>query len=253
MATSNGQEPRLRVGIPYRTYNEQVKNIRGKYEMYVRSVENAGGAAVPIELNLSAIELERQARELDAIVLPGSPADVDPARYHSARRPQTADADGARETTDFALLQHCFDEGKPVLAICYGVQILNVYLGGSLIQDIPSEVQTTIQHPWNGREHGEPEPFHSVTIETASRMALAPGKPETRVNSSHHQSIREPGRGLRVTARASDGIIEAVEWIGDANWVTGVQWHPERMADDALTQKLFEDLAAAARNAAVRG
>jgi putative glutamine amidotransferase len=249
MATSNGQEA-PRVGIPYRTYNEQVKNIRGKYEMYVRSVENAGGAAVPVELNLSTSELEKQARELDAFVLPGSPADVDPARYHSARHANTADADAAREATDLALLQHCFGEGKPVLAICYGVQILNVYRGGSLIRDIASEVRTTIPHRW---ERGQPEPFHGVTIETASRMALAPGKLEKRVNSSHHQSIREPGHGLRVTARAGDGIIEAVEWTGDANWVTGVQWHPERMADDALTQKLFEDLVAAARNAAVRG
>ncbi|MGC1106304.1 MAG: gamma-glutamyl-gamma-aminobutyrate hydrolase family protein [Candidatus Acidiferrales bacterium] len=250
MPTSNSQEPRPRVGIPYRTYNEQVKNIRGKYGMYVRSVENAGGVAVPIELNLSATELERQARQLDAIVLPGSPADVDPERYHSARHPQTAAADVARETTDLALLQHCFGEGKPVLAICYGVQILNVYRDGSLVQDIPSEMRTTIPHRW---EHGQPEPFHGVTFETASRMALTPDKLEKRVNSSHHQSILEPGRGLRVTAHASDGIIEAVEWTGDSNWVTGVQWHPERMADDALTQKLFGDLVAAARKAAVRG
>ena len=218
--------------------------------MYVRSVENAGGTAVPIELNLSTSELERQARELDAIVLPGSPADVDPALYHSARHANTAEADARRETTDIALLRHCFGEGKPVLAICYGVQILNVYLGGSLIQDIASEVRTAIPHRW---EHGQPEPFHGVTVETASRLALASGKLEKRVNSSHHQSIREPGRGLQVTARASDGVIEAVEWTGDSSWVTGVQWHPERMADDRLTQKLFEDLVAAARNAAVRG
>ncbi len=250
MATPGGQEARARVGIPYRTYNEQVNNVHAKHEMYVRSVEIAGGAAVAIELNLSTTELEKQARELDAVVLPGSPVDVDPARYRSARHANTAEADAAREATDLALLQHCFGEGKPVLAICYGVQILNVYLGGSLIQDIASEVRTTIPHRW---EHGQPEPFHGVTIETASRIALAPGKLEKRVNSSHHQSIREPGRGLRVTARASDGVIEAVEWSGDSNWVTGVQWHPERMADDPLTQKLFEDLVAAARNAAVRG
>ncbi|MGA8167217.1 MAG: gamma-glutamyl-gamma-aminobutyrate hydrolase family protein [Candidatus Acidiferrales bacterium] len=253
MPTPDHREHRPRVGIPYRTRNEQVKKVRTKYEMYVRSVEAAGGMPVEVSLTLTPGELQRLASDLDAIVLPGSPADVDPARYHAALHANTAEADAAREETDLALLRHCFGEGKPVLAICYGVQILNVHLGGSLIQDIPNELRTTIQHAWNGREQGEPEPFHGVTIEAASRVALASGQTETRVNSSHHQSIREPGRGLRVTAHASDGVIEAVEWTGDTNWVTGVQWHPERMADDRLTRQLFEGLVAAARNAAVRG
>ncbi len=221
--------------------------------MYVRSVEEAGGMPIEVSLTLVPGELQKLASELDAIVLPGSPADVEPARYRAVRHANTAETDPAREATDLALLEHCLGEGKPVLAICYGVQILNVHLGGSLIQDIPSEMHTTIQHAWSGREHGEPEPFHSITMETASRVALASGQRETRVNSSHHQSIHEPGRGLRVTARASDGVIEAVEWTDDANWVIGVQWHPERMADDRLTRKLFEGLMAAARNAAVRG
>jgi putative glutamine amidotransferase len=247
------REHRPRVGIPYRTRNEQVNNIRTKYEMYVRSVEAGGGVPIEVSLTLAPGELQKLASEVDAIVLPGSPADVDPARYHAARHANTADADAAREETDLALLRHCFGEGKPVLAICYGVQILNVHLGGSLIQDIPSEMRTTIQHSWERRERGEPEPFHGVTMEAASRVALASGLAEMRVNSSHHQSIREPGRGLRVTARASDEVIEAVEWAGDTNWITGVQWHPERMADHRLTRKLFEGLVAAARNAAVRG
>lgn len=246
-ATGDQRHP-PRIGIPYRTYNEQVKNIRGKYEMYLRSVENAGGVAVQIPLDLGANDLERRALELDAILLPGSPADVDPGRYHAGRHRQTADADIHREATDLALLRHCFDQGKPVLAICYGVQILNVYLGGSLVQDIPSEVQTAIEHRWPA---GEREPYHGVRLEKASRMA--PGQPEARVNSSHHQSIREPGRGLSVTARADDGVIEAVELAGDASWVIGVQWHPERMTEDALAQKLFQDFVAAARTVTVRG
>jgi putative glutamine amidotransferase len=253
MPTPDHREHRPRVGIPYRTRNEQVNNKRAKYEMYVRSVEAAGGMPVEVSLTLAPGELRKLATGLDAILLPGSPADVDPARYDAVRHANTAEPDAAREATDLALLQHCFGEGKPVLAICYGVQILNVHLGGSLIQDIPNEVRTTIQHSWERREQGEPEPFHSVVMEVASRVALASGQMETRVNSSHHQSIHEPGRGLRVTARANDGLIEAVEWTGDANWVTGVQWHPERMAGERLTRKLFEGLVAAARNAAVRG
>jgi putative glutamine amidotransferase len=251
MPASGNRDNRPRIGIPYRTLTEQLNETKEKHEPYVRSVERAGGEGIPIRLNLPLGELEKQARELDAIVLPGSPADVDPKHYCVASHPKTADADVAREATDLALLRHCFGEGKPVLAICYGVQILNVYLGGSLIQDIPSEVQTMIEHAWHGRERGEPEPFHGVNVEAGSRIVSGFGEGEEQVNSSHHQAIREPGRDLRVTARAGDGVIEAVEWTGDANWVIGVQWHPERMTNDPFAQKLFEDLIAAARNAAV--
>ncbi len=182
---------------------------------------------------------------------PGSPADVAPERYHAARRPECAESDPDREKTDSALLENAFAEGKPVLAICFGVQSLNVFLSGSLIQDIPTEVRTDIQHKWE-REQGAPEPFHLIKIEPGSRLAQLAGKNEVRVNSSHHQSVLKPGRDLRVTAHAPDGVIEAVEWTGDANWVTGVQWHPERMIkDDLLAQALFRELVEVARKAPV--
>lgn len=251
MPIPNNRENRPRIGIPYRKLSEQLKGIRGKYDMYVRAVENAGGTPVPVALNLSSSDLEKQARDLDAMVLPGSPADVDPSLYGSARGSNTADPDSDRDATDLALLRHCFDEGKPVLAICYGLQILNVYLGGSLIQDIPSEVQTNIEH---AAKKEEPERFHDVMIEAGSRILALADNSKQQVNSSHHQAIREPGRGLRITARAGDGMIEAVEWSGDSEWITGVQWHPERMTgNDLLAKRLFEDLVRAAKNAAVRG
>lgn len=237
-----------RIGIPYRTLQEQLNGDRKKYDFYVWSIEKAGGIAVPVELDLEKRELQRQAHEIDAIVLPGSPADVDPSRYGSASHPAAAQPDRAREATDFALLAHSFREGKPVLAICYGAQILNVYLGGSLIQDIPTEVETDIQHA--PKNQGS-EPFHEVTIESGRRVAGAAGQQEIRVNSSHHQAIRGLGRGLQITARSRDGIVEAVEWVGDSNRVIGVQWHPERMSQDPLAVKLFEDLIAAARTSSV--
>lgn len=248
MREIDNRERRPRVGIPYRTLQEQLNGDRKKYDFYVQSVENAGGAVVPIELNLPPDELRQQADDLDAIVLPGSPADVDPSKYGSAQHPAAARLDSAREATDVALLAHCFEEGKPALAICYGIQILNVYLGGSLIQDIPSEMHTRIQH---AAAKGESEPFHEVTVESGSRLAEVAGQQEIRVNSSHHQAIRELGHELRVTARSSDGIIEAVEWVGDANRVIGVQWHPERMVEDRIARALFDDLVAAARTASV--
>jgi putative glutamine amidotransferase len=237
--------PKIRVGIPYRTKKEELSNKRDAYEKYLVAVQCAGSEPVEISLGLTPAELKDLARTLDAVVLPGSPADVEPSLFHAARHPNTAEPDAARERTDFALLDHAVTEHKPVLAICYGVQSLNVFLGGPLVQDIPSEIHTKIQHAWTG--HEGPEPHHEVTFDPGSRLAQMAGGNRARVNSSHHQSVLLPGRNLRVVAHAPDGVIEAVEWTGDANWIVGVQWHPERMvAADELSQSLFRELAAAA-------
>jgi putative glutamine amidotransferase len=235
-----------RIGVPYRTKNEEVTGKSFKLEKYLDAVRQGGAEPVPVSLLLSPSELRQLAQTLDGVLLTGSPADVDPARFRAARRPECDDPDPERERTDFALLDHAFAEHKPVLAICFGVQSLNVFLGGTLIQDIPSELRTQIEHDWE-REKGAPETFHAAHMEPGSQLTRLAGAAEATVNSSHHQSIQEPGRGLRVVARAPDGVIEAVEWTGDSNWVMGVQWHPERMAGtDALAQSLFRGLVSAA-------
>ena len=242
--------PKPRIGIPYRTRKEELSNNRDAYDKYVAAVEAAGAEPVEISLGLPTPELMKIAQDLDAIVLPGSPADVEPSRFRAARHPKSAEADAHREETDFALLKHAIAEHKPVLAICYGVQSLNVFLGGSLVQDVPSELHTEIQHSWPG--HEGPEPHHEVTLEAGSRLAQLAGAQEARVNSSHHQAVLEPGRGLRIVSRAPDGVVEAVEWTRDANWIVGVQWHPERMVgNDELARALFRELVAAARKAPV--
>lgn len=236
---------KIRIGIPYRTKKEELSNKRDAYDKYLAAVKYAGAEPVEISLGLTPEELQDLALTLDAVVLSGSPADVEPSLFHAARNPKTADPDAARERTDFALLDHAVTEQKPVLAICYGVQSLNVFLGGPLVQDIPSEIHTRIQHAWTG--HEGPEPHHEVTLDPGSRLAQMAGGNQVRVNSSHHQSVLRPGRNLRVVAHAPDGVIEAVEWTGDANWIVGVQWHPERMvATDDFAQSLFRELAAAA-------
>jgi len=245
--------PKPRVGIPYRTRNEELKGERGKYDMYCQAVLRAGGEPVEVSLALPPDQFRKLTGSLDAVVLTGSPADVNPSLYHAARNPASAEADPDRERTDFALLEHAFAEHKPVLAICYGVQSMNVFLGGTLIQDIPSELHTPIQHSWSNRDKGAPEPFHTAKIESGSRLRELAGADEVGVNSSHHQSILDPGRSLRIAARAPDGVVEAVEWTGDSNWVAGVQWHPERMAEsDLLAQRLFGNLIEVARKAAVK-
>ena len=239
------QKPRI--GVPYRTRNEELRGDFDKLEKYIDSIRGAGAEAVVISLGLSSPHLRKIASTLDGLVLTGSPADVDPSRFGAARHAKCANPDPERERTDFALLELCLAERKPVLAICYGLQSLNVFLSGTLIQDIPSEVQTTIEHDWDDSP-GAPDRTHEITISPNSRLAQIAKSQEALVNSSHHQSIKEPGRNLRVVSCAGDGVIEAVEWNGDAKWVMGVQWHPERMVQtDALARGLFANLVAVAR------
>ena len=243
---------RPRVGIPYRTRNEELTGDFGKIGNYVTAVRMAGGETVIVSLGRSREELRKLVGTLDAVLLSGSPADVDPSLFHASRHPKTNNSDPYRDRTDFALLEYAFAEQKPVLALCFGIQSLNVFLGGTLVQDIPSEIGTSVEHEWED-EQGAPETFHPIRIDRDSMLARIAAGSEARVNSSHHQAVLQPGRSLRVVARSEDQVVEAVEWTGDANWVVGVQWHPERMVEnDALAQGLFRTLIGAARRATLQ-
>jgi putative glutamine amidotransferase len=236
------------VGIPWRTAQEEAEKNHPKIKNYEDAVRQAGGEPVLLTLS-NPVALDRALPDLDAFVLPGSPADVEPAEYGAVNEGLSAPADLAREAVDRTVLKHAFAEHKPVLAICYGCQLLNVYLGGTLIQDLRAETGTTVPHR---KKDLVPEPTddprHSATFEPGSQLASIAGGERGEVNSSHHQSVATPGKNLRVTAHASDGTVEGVEWNGDANWVVGVQWHPERMFGDAASERLFAELVAAARN-----
>jgi putative glutamine amidotransferase len=242
MTSREDQKPRI--GIPYRTRKEELTGDFSKLENYIESVRRAGAESVVLSLGLSSAHLEKIARTLDGLVLPGSPADIDPARFGAVRHAKCADPDRDRERIDFALLEHCLAEQKPIVAICYGLQSLNAFRSGTLIQDIRSELGRAIEHDRDD-EPGAPDRTHSVGIEPDSRLAQIADAQQALVNSSHHQSICAPGRDLRVVSRAGDGVIEAVEWIDHTHWVMGVQWHPERMTD-ALTRGLFSELVAVA-------
>jgi putative glutamine amidotransferase len=252
MAPSMAQQvlSRPRIGVPWRTAAEEAANRRAKIDKYLHAVERAGGEGVLVSLTSGADISKRETENLDAFLLTGSPADIDPAHYGAKRHPAAADADAARERTDFALLEHALSAGKPVMAICYGIQSLNVFLGGSLVQDIPTELGKKICHSPEEDELPDgsetPDAMHGASLDPGRVLTLS-GVVQAEVNSWHHQSILEPGRGLRITARAPDGVIEAVEWADNSNWVVGVQWHPERMPTDALAQALFRELVTAAR------
>ncbi len=238
-----------RIGIPWRTSQEESEQNRPKIQNYEDAVMDAGGQPVLLSLRDEA-RLKAELATLDGFVLPGSPADVEPAEYGSRNKGKTAPPDPPRERADRAILDHAFAGKKPVLAICYGCQLLNVYLGGTLLQDVRSETGTTVAHRKKDViPEAADDPRHEVRFEAGSRLAELAGETEAVVNSSHHQSVETPGRDLRVTGRSRDGIVESVEWMGDANWVIGVQWHPERLSGDALARRLFSDLIKEAKTA----
>src|SRR5580704_8276953 len=145
-----------RIGIPYRTRKEELIGDFARIEKYITAVRQAGGEPVVVSLGRSTPELKKLSSTLDAVLLSGSPADVDPSLFQAPRHPKAGTADADRERTDFALLESAFPDQKPVLAICYGIQSLNVFLGGTLLQDIPSEVQSALEHEWDD-EVGAPD------------------------------------------------------------------------------------------------
>ncbi len=245
------QPNRPLVGIPWRTTEEQHTGIREKLDYYFEAVRKAGAEPVEISLQQSTEELEDQLNKLDAFVLPGSPADVDPARYRAAREEKTKTLDANRDKTDARIIAHALERSKPLLAICYGCQILNVCLHGTLIQDIRTGKPEALAHGQTDLPPGERkgDVKHPASLASESRLARLNGTTRAEINSSHHQAIDREGENLRVVARTPDGIIEGVEWTGDSNWVVGVQWHPERMGADAFAKRLFEDFIHAASKA----
>jgi putative glutamine amidotransferase len=247
------------VGIPWRTSQEELSQTTKKLQYYFDCVEAASAEPVGISLQLPPDQRAALIRSLDAFVLPGAPSDVDPGRYGAVRHRKTSASDENREHTDYTILKHSIANGKPVLAICYGCQMLNVCLGGTLYQDIACELHTDIEHSRVGLPLDAPDPVHPARIALGgeiaqlaaiSGLAKRDGGFEVQINTSHHQSIRDLGHGLRVAAVAPDGVIEAVEHEPHKHWVVGVQWHPERMKGDALAAALFRALVQATSAAA---
>jgi putative glutamine amidotransferase len=204
---------------------------------YVQAVQACGGEPVIIRLDSSPEEVARTVSGCDAVLLPGSKADVDPQKYGAEKDPRTALADGPRDAADELLLQDAYSQRKPILGICYGLQALNVWRSGTLVQHIESSVNHS-----PGREI---EFAHQAHAEPGTTLATLLGdSPATLVNSSHHQAAEQVGDGLRVAARCpADRVIEAIEGTDPAHYVIAVQWHPERTFQvDAPSQKLFESL-----------
>jgi putative glutamine amidotransferase len=186
---------------------------------------------------------------MDGLLLTGG-EDVAPARYGEHPHPDLGDVHTGRDDFELALVHAAQGRGLPTFAICRGVQILNVALGGTLVQHLPSEWPGALAHE-SGR--GRADRTHAVRLDPGSRLARACGATEIGVNSMHHQAIRRVAGGLAATALAPDGVIEGVEWIGDDWWMLGVQWHPEELVGTAepWDRALFGAFAGAVRQHAV--
>jgi putative glutamine amidotransferase len=193
----------------------------------------------------------RVSEEFDGVVIGGG-CDVDPARYGQSPRPDAnLELDPQRDETDFTLFEQARRSGVPTLAICRGLQVVNVALGGTLVQDLPSQRPGTLPHETDETKRRDKRRIdHKVRIEPGTLLSEVATAPELPVNSRHHQAIDRAGRGLTVSAVAPDGVIEAVEQAEP--WLMAVQWHPENLAvADPPSRRLFEEFAQAVRARAV--
>jgi putative glutamine amidotransferase len=241
---------RVAIPLPHSTNHEYGQRAIPRYE---RAITLAGAEPVRIPLEPVAAEVRELVATCDAVLLPGSNADVDPARFQQPRSPHSAAADALREQVDELLLADAYARRKPILGICYGLQSLNVFRGGSLIQHIPEFLPASARMKVNHEAGKKVAVAHTVDLERDSQLAkiVAGAVPDSilPVNSSHHQSADAIGSGLRIVARCpDDGIVEALEGTSSDHFVVAVQWHPERsVEDDAASRALFDAFIRAAQ------
>ena len=246
--TGLSREYRPRIGITMRLELESDRFYLSRH--YSEAVEAAGGAPVHVSLIPHRDYIATIMDQLDGVLLPGSDSDVDPLRYGAEPHPRLGSVVAIKDETDLGVLKEVEKRGMPLFAICFGMQVLNVSRGGTLIQDIGSQVANSIQH-----EQGLPRdrPSHRVKIAKSGLVSELAQSETALVNSHHHQAIDEVGRNLVATAWAADGLVEAVEDSRRERFALGVQWHPELgWQSDDLSQALFNRFIAATRDYAER-
>lgn len=236
--TTSSAKPRI--GIPQPCSYDKEYSDRA-FSPYLDAIKASGGEPVIIQLGSSPEDVARAVSGCAGVLLPGSKADVDPQKYGAEKNPHTAAADTPRDAVDELLLQDAYTQRKPILGICYGLQALNVWRSGTLLQHI----ETPVNHS-PGRQV---EFAHSASLQPGSvlsRVVEATGS--IAVNSSHHQAAETIGDGLRIAAVCPDDrVIEAIEGTDPAHFVIAVQWHPEKtFHGDAPSRRLFQSLIAAA-------
>jgi len=238
-------QTRTRIGITMRIEHTTDRFYLSRH--YSEAIEAAGGAPVHISLIPNADYVDAVVERLDGILLPGSDSDVDPLRYGQQPHPALGSVHTIKDETDLLVIEAAERRRIPLLAICFGMQILNVSRGGTLIQDISSQVPDAIKH-----EQGPPRdrPSHSVSLIENTKLFDIAGAPDAIVNSHHHQAIESIGADLIATAWTSDGVVEALEDPRADQFIVAVQWHPELgWENDGFSQRLFRSFVSEAANA----
>jgi putative glutamine amidotransferase len=236
-----------RIAIPEPTSKDTAYNQRS-LPQYIAAIQSAGAVATVIPLHERQDRVARLLANVQGILLPGSGYDLDPHSYGETRIPACNEPDPTRAAVDELLLQDGFNLRKPILAVCYGVQALNVWRSGSLIQDLKQDGKSEVNHA-PGREVRD---AHAVRIAPGSRLSTLKSDAGdlVHVNSSHHQALRISGDNLRVTAICPvDGVIEGVELDSNEHFVIGIQWHPERTyTTSSFSRAIFSAFTGAASN-----
>lgn len=221
---------------------------------YSEALEYFGAIPLHIPLIPKRHSISELVKNLDGILLPGSDSDIDPHFYSEDPHPLLKKVVPEKDSTDLMILEAADKLNLPILAICYGMQSLNVFYGGSLYQDINSQIKNPIKH-----EQGLPfnRLSHLIKVKDESRLSNLTENiglnGDVKVNSHHHQSVKEVGKKLKTTALANDGVIECIEGVDKNRFVLGVQWHPEiSFETDPLSKEIFKAFVEESRKFAMK-
>jgi putative glutamine amidotransferase len=237
--TSSMQKPIIGIPCFAMVRADTGRPIYASNQAYARAVAHAGGIPVLIPSLADLPDASAIAGWMDGLLLAGG-SDLDPSLYGEAPVPESSASDPERDRLELALVRLALDQDLPIFGVCRGLQVLNVARGGSLYQHVPAERPSNIDH----EQAGQPKRTHiahGISVEPGSRLASILGDEltVTGVNSFHHQAAKRLGEGLKVTAVAEDGIIEAVE-MADSPFVLAVQYHPEELVvSDSGSRRLF--------------
>jgi putative glutamine amidotransferase len=226
------------------TENQSGSPVSQVSQAYINAVQNAGGIPIIIPVGLDTASLTDLLPRLDGLLLSGG-GDIEPKRFNGRPHPKVSSVSPERDHMEFSLLEKALAVGKPLLAICRGIQVLNVAFGGDLYTHIQDQLQPALKHDWYPK-FPRNKLAHTVSLKCGSKLHEIFGDGEIQVNSLHHQGIAKVGKGLEATAFAPDGVVEGLE-VQDADFALGVQWHPECLPNEKGMQALFQAFVAASR------
>ncbi len=206
-------------------------------QAYIQAIQRAGGIPLIIPVGIDPSNLQSLTSRLDGVLFTGG-GDIRPQYYGGENHPKVSGLDLERDRLEFELLKPALEMDLPLLAICRGIQVLNVGLGGTLYTHIQDQLPGAIKHDWYP-DFPRDRIAHTVSVVQESKLHYILGESEVSVNSLHHQGIEKLGHGLKPVATAPDGLVEAVE-VMDARFALGVQWHPECLPDSIPMQRLFK-------------